>query len=872
MKIDQKKITSIILAAGKGTRMGAPEMQKVCFPVGDTPAIVRSLRTYSSCGIHPHAVVVGHGAEQVMEIVRARFDDAFYAFQAERKGTGHAAKQGAKLFSDLNYKGDVLVVAGDKIIEAEILQRLITTFYEQQSDLAFIVGDCESYPTSGRVVYSDDHRPLAIVEVFDIASCTLLGQLWLKTEKNPVTAEEAARMARRTFPGEKKLALALGPIWKMIKAGKDIKHSHVADLTNGKYPLVSIRDGLEMEAERIQQSQLANLSVYLIRAQVLFEALDKLSSDNAQQEEYLTDIVAILSASEKYRLHSVQVDDPHQVMAFNSRKELEEINTYLRAKRRSVTITEPPTKLHRPSQWLQAMDSDEMLSRFDRLYNDNRSTSINKLTRLKKLVMFFKEEYGDIEAMIARAPGRVNLMGRHVDHQGGHCNLIAIDREVFMVAAPRSDDSVYISNLDSIRFPKREFCIGQLLTEQASTDWMAFVDSEYVGSMPKGDWSQYIKASTLRLQAYFNDRKLKGMNIAVSGDIPIAAGLSSSSALVVTTAETVVALNELQLDDQKFVDLCGEGEWFVGTRGGHADHAAMKMGKRGRVVQVGFYPFTVKQTVPFPDDHFIVICDSHGKAFKSAESRTMFNQRVACYQLGRHLFKNQFPQYKSMVTHLRDMVPQALKIELKEFYRIIKMLPREITKEELYKLLPENALEPICATHSSYTGNYPIREIVLYGLAECERSSRCADLLKKEQITEFGELMNISHDGDRVVKFDAQWDEMLYHTDCSDGYFESIEALAAQGDSKADLHLQPGSYRCSTPEIDLIVDLAKSVKRVKGAQLSGAGLGGCAMVLVEESAVEELTSVLTDKYYATRDLEPAMAVCTPVTGSGILEL
>ena len=42
--------------------------------------------------------------------------------------------------------------------------------------------------------------------------------------------------------------------------------------------------------------------------------------------------------------------------------------------------------------------------------------------------------------------------------------------------------------------------------------------------------------------------------------------------IVVAAAEAVVALNHLQLDDKKFVDLCGEGEWFVGTRGGHADH------------------------------------------------------------------------------------------------------------------------------------------------------------------------------------------------------------------------------------------------------------------------------------------------------------
>ena len=77
MKIT-RKITSIILAAGKGTRMGSPERQKVCFSIDGTPAIIRLLRTFSGCGIHSHIVVVGHGAEKVMKMVRAQVDNALY--------------------------------------------------------------------------------------------------------------------------------------------------------------------------------------------------------------------------------------------------------------------------------------------------------------------------------------------------------------------------------------------------------------------------------------------------------------------------------------------------------------------------------------------------------------------------------------------------------------------------------------------------------------------------------------------------------------------------------------------------------------------------------------------------------------------------
>jgi N-acetylgalactosamine kinase len=130
--------------------------------------------------------------------------------------------------------------------------------------------------------------------------------------------------------------------------------------------------------------------------------------------------------------------------------------------------------------------------------------------------------------------------------------------------------------------------------------------------------------------------------------------------------------------------------------------------------------------------------------------------------------------------------------------------------------------------------------------------------------------MNISHNGDRVVCFNSHWNETPYEFTCSEEYIDEIESMARKRDNRAALHMQSGSYRCSVPEIDLIVGVANSLPGVKGAQISGAGLGGCAMVLVEESAVEELIRTLSEKYYATRDLEPAIAVCTPVAGSGVL--
>ncbi|MFL7811634.1 MAG: galactokinase family protein, partial [Anaerolineae bacterium] len=50
----------------------------------------------------------------------------------------------------------------------------------------------------------------------------------------------------------------------------------------------------------------------------------------------------------------------------------------------------------------------------------------------------------DAPVLLVRSPGRVNLMGRHVDHQGGHCNLMTIGYECLVVVHPRQDDRVHL--------------------------------------------------------------------------------------------------------------------------------------------------------------------------------------------------------------------------------------------------------------------------------------------------------------------------------------------------------------------------------------------------------------------------------------------
>ena len=133
-------LAAVILAAGKGTRMGSVDKHKVCFPIDGIPAINRSLDTYISSGIKHHIVVVGAMADQVMETISDQHKGIIFAYQSEQLGTAHAAKQGALVLDTLEEDSEVLIVAGDRVVEPIVLEQLYGLFYSQDLDMAFVIG------------------------------------------------------------------------------------------------------------------------------------------------------------------------------------------------------------------------------------------------------------------------------------------------------------------------------------------------------------------------------------------------------------------------------------------------------------------------------------------------------------------------------------------------------------------------------------------------------------------------------------------------------------------------------------------------------------------------------------------------------------
>lgn len=531
----------------------------------------------------------------------------------------------------------------------------------------------------------------------------------------------------------------------------------------------------------------------------------------------------------------------------------------------------PNSRSLRPAtEWVTALrrSGPELSNLLGEIYGHDANLVQERRAAMLRLAELAAETFGPQRPLsMCRAPGRVNLMGRHVDHRGGYANVMAIGMEVLLAAAPRDDDTITMSNVDGATFPRREFTISELTGDDFRGDWLDFVESPSVARTLRnspGDWSHYARAILLRLQHEIGDRRIKGMDCVVLGNVPMGAGLSSSSALLVAFAQAAVAVNRLEITAGDLVDLCGEGEWFVGSRGGSMDHAAITTSRAGYITRMGFLPFHIDGAVRLPEGTDVVVVDSGEKAVKSAgaPARDVFNQRVASYELAERLLRQTWRPAKG-VEHLRDLVPYRLGVSPSEVYQAVASLPDHPSRRQLRGLLPSgegDELDRLFATHANL-GGYDLRGVALYGLGECVRSEGFAGLMEQGDLAAVGGYMRVSHNGDRrwTHSPDGEQRRFTVRTDPA-----SLRRLAL---AETDLSSVPGRYGCSTLAIDRIVDRASRAEGVIGAQITGAGLGGCAVVLVKSQHRDGLLDMLRLEVGEGRSF-----VSRPVAGAGLLSL
>jgi len=212
-------------------------------------------------------------------------------------------------------------------------------------------------------------------------------------------------------------------------------------------------------------------------------------------------------------------------------------------------------------------------------------------------------------------PGRIEFLGKHTDYLGGPSLVCAIERGFTFEASPRDDDRVVITNAET-----HERAVARL-----------------GGDIPvrQGHWSNYPFTVCRRFGAG------RGADLRFTSDLPSAAGLSSSSALVVGTYLALADVNEVAwASAEELAEYLGAVESGVGTHGGSEDHTAMLCARSGSLVQFSYAPIRYERSVPLPEGWVFVVAVSGVVAAKTQNALTAYNNvagraREALALLGR---------------------------------------------------------------------------------------------------------------------------------------------------------------------------------------------------------------------------------------------
>lgn len=296
---------------------------------------------------------------------------------------------------------------------------------------------------------------------------------------------------------------------------------------------------------------------------------------------------------------------------------------------------------------------------------------------LHSIAAEFVHRFG-VEPQVFRAPGRVNLIGEHTDYNDGLVMPVAIECDTWVAASARSDRKILVI--------AREF-----------QEEYEFALDEH--SSPQKRWTDYVQGVAVTLEgAGFH---LTGANLLITSNVPIGAGLSSSAALEVATAFTLMQLAGIKIDLVRLAQLCQRAEnEFVGARCGIMDQFVSCLAEQGHCLMIDCRSLDYKK-LPLPDTCELVICN------------TMVRHQLAS---GEYNIRRQ--QCEQGLAILQQSVPGASSL-------------RDITPEQL--------------EHYAHALPEKLYRRCRHVVSEIQRVRDAAVALQERALPRFGELMRQSH-------------------------------------------------------------------------------------------------------------------------------
>ena len=384
----------------------------------------------------------------------------------------------------------------------------------------------------------------------------------------------------------------------------------------------------------------------------------------------------------------------------------------------------------------------------------------------EKMIELFKNEYGvdNREIKTFLSPGRVNLIGEHIDYNGGFVFPGALTVGIYAALSLRDDNII------------------RMRSKNVEGEVVINLDKELVYDK-QDDWGNYPKGVIKALKDLGHE--VPGMDIVLYSNIPDGAGLSSSAALEVLMAYIILYLeNPEQIDRVEIAKLCQKVEnEFVGVNCGIMDQFAVAVGKKDHAILLDcdslYYEYA-----PLNLGEYSLVIMSTNKRRELADSK--YNER-------------------------RSECEKALEI---------------INENKTEKL--SNLCQATIDDIESFISDETIKKRAMHVVTENERVKKSMEMLKNNDILGFGKLLTASH--------------------------MSLENY----------------YEVTGLHLDTLVHEALKIGGCIGARMTGAGFGGCAIALVDNTKVEEFKEKVSVAYKKVTGITPSFYTSNIGEGTHVL--
>lgn len=380
---------------------------------------------------------------------------------------------------------------------------------------------------------------------------------------------------------------------------------------------------------------------------------------------------------------------------------------------------------------------------------------------LAQALRLFEQHFGGRPEIIARAPGRVNIIGEHTDYNDGFVLPMAIERYTYVLGRKRPDPIVqaHAANLGR--------------TAQASLDTRVRNAAE--------PWMDYVVGVADELAKL--ELPLHGADIVITGDVPIGCGLSSSASLEMAALVLFETLGGFHLEGEQGPRLGQRVEnLFLGLNTGVMDQFISRMGREGHALFLDCRSFEYDHIpVTFADATFIIANTGVARGLTASK----YNERVAqCREALAMIAAAASPG----ATHLRDCDQAQLEHARNGMSDVVYRRARHV--------ITENA-----------------------------RTREACTAMRQGDPAALGALMNASDDSLRC------------------------------------------DYEVTCPELDAMTAIARALPGCHGARMTGAGFGGCAILLVDAAASPEICRNLMQQYALQTGVQGEIIVSRPALGA-----